>query len=100
MRRGDPVYAERMYRRVALLMPEKSDGAVGLARALLTLKEPAPAARWADYAVSVDPGNAEPHLVRGDVHEAEGQVDQARRHWRDAARLDPGNPDVQARLRG
>ncbi len=100
VRRGDAVYAERMYRRVALLVPEKSDGAVGLARALLTLKEPGPAGRWADYAVSVDPGNAEPHLVRGDVYQAEGRLDQARREWQDAVRLDPANNDAQARLRG
>jgi Flp pilus assembly protein TadD len=100
MRRGDFVYAERMFRRVALLVPEKSDGAVGLTRALLALKDTNPAALWADYAVAIDPGNASPHLVRGDVYAAEGQLDQARREWQDAARLDPGNPEAQTRLHG
>ncbi len=98
-RRSDYVYAERMYRRVALLAPEKVNGAVGLSRALLALKEPGPAAKWADYAISVEPGNADPHLARGDVFAAQGLREEARREWELAVRLDPALPDALARLR-
>jgi tetratricopeptide (TPR) repeat protein/DNA-binding NarL/FixJ family response regulator len=98
-RRSDYVYAERMYRRVALLAPEKVNGAVGLSRALLALKETGPAGKWADYATSVEPGNADPHLARGDVLAAQGLREEARREWELAVRLDPALPDALARLR-
>ncbi len=99
VRRGDHVYAERMFRRVALLAPNKARGAVGLSRELLALQDIAPAEKWATYAAAIEPGNADPHIALGDVKKAQGQLEEARVFWEAAARLDPAHPELRARLR-
>ncbi len=98
-RRKDWVYAERMYRRVALMQPERARGAVGLGRTLLALREVEAAERWADYAVAVEGGNASSWVMRGDVLAKQNKPNEAHAAWKRALELDPAHPEALERLR-
>jgi cytochrome c-type biogenesis protein CcmH/NrfG len=97
--RGDVARAERFYRRAILSQPDNAVAAAGLAQALLLIGEPGPAAKWAERAVSIGPGEARAHVALGDVLAQKGDMAGAKSQWDEANTLDPGNRDIAKRLK-
>ncbi len=91
--------AERYFRRAIVLAPEHGAAAIGLARALLYMDVPDDALVWVRYAIAEAPKSADGQVLLGDVLHRKGQHVQARRAWKKALALEPGNPAAESRLR-
>src|SRR5215472_16744997 len=67
---------------------------------LANLQRPAEALEAFDAAIALDPNFAPAHFNRGWVSEEAGELDRARSSFEAAARLNPRDPNPQARLAG
>ena len=90
--------AERYFRRVAVLQPDRTEPAVGLARALLEQDDTGNAILWARRAVSLSPTNVGARVLLGDTLAKSGDTKGAEMEWLEAQRLEPANPQVSLRM--
>ncbi len=95
---ADYAQADRLYRRAVLLDPLNATAAAGLARVLLVQSETDAALHWAKRAVSVEPHDAELHVLLGDVEEKVGDLAAARAEWRAAYDIDPHSFKAASRM--
>jgi tetratricopeptide (TPR) repeat protein len=99
-KKQDLPYAERAYRRAAVLDPTNAAAAAGVARALLDQGFAHAAAHWARRATSADPKSLAAHISLGDALQKTGDRDGAVTAWKRAAELDPNDPAARSRLLG
>jgi superkiller protein 3 len=95
---ADNAQAERLYRRAVLLDPLNATAAAGLARVLLVQPALEGALHWAKRAVSLEPHDAELHVLLGDVLEKTGDLAGAKAEWKAAYDLDPSNFHAASRM--
>lgn len=91
--------AERTFRRAAILDPEDVEAATGVAQMLLQGEDPKSAAEWARRALKRAPKYATLQVVLAKALTAAGDADEAEAAWREALRLDAGNPEAVNWLR-
>jgi Flp pilus assembly protein TadD len=72
--------------------------AAGLSRVLLVQGQTAAALQFAKRAVSVEPRDAELHVLLGDVLEKSGDTDGARAEWKVAYEIDPHSRHAASRM--
>jgi len=95
---ADHAQADRLYRRAVLLDPLNATAASGLARVLLVMNETQAALQWAKRAVTLEPRDAELHVMLGDVQEKLGDLPAAHAEWRSAYDIDPSNFRAASRV--
>lgn len=101
VRGADYAQAERLYRRAVLLDPLNAGAAAGLSRVMLVQGQTAAALKFAQRAVSIEPRDAELHVLLGDVLEKSGDVNAAKSEWKTAYEIDPHSYHAASRvLRG
>jgi tetratricopeptide (TPR) repeat protein len=98
IRRGELRLAEATLDRAWELDPKNPQAMAGYARLYIAKKEGDRAAKWAKKAVRKRSRRAEYHVLYGDALQLQGDTDAARKEWRKALSLDPGNKATQARL--
>ncbi len=82
-RGGDSSLAERLFRRAATLDEDSADASGGLASALLKNGEPELAEKWARRTLSLDASSGDALLVLGDLARERGDLESARREYRE-----------------
>jgi DNA-binding response OmpR family regulator/Flp pilus assembly protein TadD len=95
---ADYAQADRLYRRAVLLDPLNASAAAGLSRVLLVQGQTAAALTFAKRAISVEPHDAELHVLLGDVLEKSGDADGARAEWKTAYEIDPQSRHAASRM--
>ncbi len=94
--RRDHARAERLFRRAALLAPERPEGYRGWSLSLLRLGSLKEALAPAERAAALGKADALNYLALGDVQAALGNADAARSSWQEALRL--GYADARRRI--
>jgi tetratricopeptide (TPR) repeat protein len=95
---GAPMEAAVQYRRALELRPRFHDIRNKLAQSLLQLGDLDGAEEQLQTALSGNPRYIPARLNLGLVQFRRGQVDDARRNWRECGDLEPSNPQVRAYL--
>jgi CheY-like chemotaxis protein/predicted negative regulator of RcsB-dependent stress response len=98
IRSGKLRLAEATLDRAWELDPKNPQAMAGYAALYIAKKEGARAAKWAKKAVRKRSRRAEYHILYGDALQLEGDADAARKAWRKALSVDPGNRAARARL--
>jgi Tfp pilus assembly protein PilF len=98
IRRGELRLAEATLDRAWELDPRNPQAMAGYAQLYIAKKEGDRAAKWAKKAVRKRSRRAEYHILYGDALELQSDTDAARKAWRKALSLDPGNRAARARL--
>jgi predicted Zn-dependent protease len=92
--------AERAFRRVAILDPTDVEASTGLAQMLLRSDDPKAAAAWARQGLGRMPRYAGLHVMLGNALAAAGDPEGARAAWQEALKIDGGNREALAGMRG
>jgi tetratricopeptide (TPR) repeat protein len=100
LKKQDLSYAERAFRRAAILDPSNALAASGVARALLDQGFAQAAAHWARRATTADTKSVPAHIALGDALQKVGDREGAITAWKRAAELDPNDPAARSRLLG
>lgn len=100
LKKQDLSYAERAFRRAAILDPSNATASSGVARALLDQGFAPAAAHWARRATSADPKSVAAHIGLGDALQKVGDREGAITAWKRAAELDPNDAAARSRLLG
>jgi DNA-binding NarL/FixJ family response regulator len=100
LKKQDLSYAERAFRRAAILDPSNALAASGVARALLDQGFAPAAAHWARRATNADAKSIPAHIALGDALQKAGDREGAITAWKRAAELDPNDPSARSRLLG
>ncbi len=96
---GDMEQAERAFRRLIELAPDRAEGYLTLAQILMQPdKNPSEAVRLAEKGIELS-GTAPNYHVLAAVHENAGDIKSARRALAQAMRLDPGNAKYENEYR-
>ena len=90
--------AKRFFLRAALLGDQSLEAAAGMAQTLLLLRDPKPAAQWAERAAKLQPTAAEPYVMMGKAYDALGDVAAAKEAWHKALRLNRSHPEARRRV--
>jgi len=98
IRSGQLQLAEATLDRAWELDPKNPQAMAGYATLYIAKKDGARAAKWAKKAVRKRSRRAEYHILYGDALKLEGDTEAARKSWRKALSLDPGNKAARARL--
>jgi Tfp pilus assembly protein PilF len=98
IRSGQLQLAEATLDRAWELDPKNPQAMAGYATLYVAKKDGARAAKWAKKAVRKRSRRAEYHILYGDALKLEGDTEAARKSWRKALSLDPGNKAARARL--
>jgi CheY-like chemotaxis protein/Flp pilus assembly protein TadD len=98
IRRGELRLAEATLDRAWELDPKNPQAMAGYAQLYIAMKEGDRAAKWAKKAVRKRSRRAGYHILYGDALQLQGDTNAARKAWRKAASLDPGNKAARARL--
>jgi DNA-binding response OmpR family regulator/predicted negative regulator of RcsB-dependent stress response len=98
IRSGKLRLAEATLDRAWELDPKNPQAMAGYATLYIAKKEGERAAKWAKKAARKRPRRAEYHILYGDALRLEGETDAARKAWRKALSVDPGNRAARARL--
>ena len=98
VRGGDYHRAEQAFAEASALAPANASLLVGLgvSRHLLVKDEAAAAAF--EKALALDPGATRAHKFLGDIYDQRGEIDEALRHYEIAARQDPTDAGIKARV--
>ena len=101
VRGADFAQADRLYRRAVLLDPSNATAAAGLSRVLLVQGQTTAALYFAKRAVSIEPRDAELHVLLGDVLKKSDDLEGAKAEWKTAYDIDPHSRRAASRvLRG
>jgi Tfp pilus assembly protein PilF len=98
IRSGKLRLAEATLDRAWELDPKNPQAMAGYATLYIAKNEGDRAAKWAKKAVRKRSRRAEYHILYGDALRLEGDTDAARKAWRKALSVDPGNKAARARL--
>jgi CheY-like chemotaxis protein len=98
IRSGKLRLAEATLDRAWELDPRNPQAMAGYATLYIAKKEGERAAKWAKKAVRKRSRRVEYHILYGDALRLEGDTDAARKAWRRALSVDPGNKAARARL--
>ena len=98
IRSGKLRLAEATLDRAWELDPKNPQAMAGYATLYIAKKEGERAVKWAKKAARKRSRRAEYHILYGDALRLEGDTDAARKAWRKALSVDPGNKAARARL--
>jgi CheY-like chemotaxis protein len=98
IRSGNLRLAEATLDRAWELDPKNPQAMAGYAALYIAKKDGARAAKWAKKAARKRSRRAEYHILYGDALQLEGDTGGARKAWRKALSVDPGNKTARARL--
>ncbi len=98
IRSGQLRLAEATLDRAWELDPKNPQAMAGYATLSLAKKDGEGAAKWAKKAIRKRSRRAEYHILYGDALRLEGDTEAARKAWRKALSIDPGNKVARARL--
>ena len=98
IRSGNFRLAEATLDRAWELDPKNPQAMAGYAALYIAKKDGARAAKWAKKAARKRSRRAEYHILYGDALRLEGDTAGARKAWRKALSVDPGNRAARARL--
>jgi CheY-like chemotaxis protein len=98
IRSGELRLAEATLDRAWELDPKNPQAMAGYATLFIAKKDGARATKWAKKAIRKRSRRAEYHVLYGDAAKLEGDIEAARKSWRKALSLDPGNKAAKSRL--
>jgi len=98
IRRGELALAEATLDRAWELDPRNPQAMAGYATLYIAKKDGERATKWAKKAVRKRPRRTEYHILYGDALRLGGDTEAARKAWRKALSIEPGNKAARSRL--
>ena len=98
IRNGELARAEATLDRAWELDPRNPQAMAGYARLYIAMEDGQQAVKWAKKAAKKRSKRASYHVLYGDALNLQGETAAARKAWRKALSIDPGNRDAKRRL--